>query len=77
MIVWFYFSVSLRKVSNCFSTYFPIADNTHFSGTQLKYVLTEQLVSSKNIHPNGIIFFLKNILIHLLKQENIKWIREQ
>lgn len=56
-----------EKRAIAFSTYSPIADNTHFSRTQFKYILTEQLVSSKNIHSNSVIFFLKSILIHPLK----------
>lgn len=59
-----------EKWATAFSTYFPIADNTYFSRIQFKYLLTEQLVSSKNIHSNGIIFFLKSIFIHPLKQND-------
>lgn len=59
-----------EKGTTVFPTYFPIADNPHFSGMQVKYILTEQLVSPKNTQSNGIVFFLKRILIHTLKHEN-------
>lgn len=74
-----YHSVTEKSEQLLFFTYFPIADNTYFSRTQFKYILTEQLVSSKNIHSNGIIFFLKGIFIHSLryKLRMIKPVREQ
>lgn len=67
-----------ERWATAFPTYFPIADNTYFSRTQFKYILTEQLMSSENIHSNSIIFFLKSILIHPLqhKLRRMKSVRE-
>lgn len=64
------YGVTAKSERLIFSTYSSVADNTHFSRVQFKYILTEQLVSSENIHSNGIIFFHKCILIHPLKHKN-------